>query len=779
MTPTDATEPKAAVSRTRLLAWSLYGVMAATALVITILNITTTKHLQHVESTWGDYALKEEARGYYLSEIRAAFGYGGLIHNFKNYVLRRDPGLAEAIDRDLSRLNFAIDQYRSITADQTELAALDQIAAVSKRYGEQIVIARELVSQGASPEDVDRRVRVDDTPALTALNVLEINWSAARNRIAEASTESLSNGRSSLLAASASLGGVFLLGAGLFFLLRREGVERMRIVRTMRRIKGALEEQLERRRQAERDLLNKSNAVDALSEGILITDPTQPDNPITFVNPAFERITGYAAEEVIGMNCRFLQGDDRNQEAVKEIREALRDARPVSVIVRNYRKDGQLFYNSLHIAPAFDDQDRLVSFVGVIHDVTERMEMQKALRESERRLLAILDNLVDGIVTMDLEGRIESFSASAERIFGYSKEEVVGNNVSMLFSESERLRPDGYIRSCQRGELTAVYAVGPREVEGLAKDGRIIPLELAVSEIKAGNRRRFVGSVRDITRRKMTEEQLVQAQKVEAIGQLTGGLAHDFNNLLTAVIGNLELLERLYGEDEKAGRWIATALSAARTGCQLTNRLLAFARRQTLEPEIVDLNALVVEFEDLLRHTPGRNIDVRIDLADPPLPVLIDRDQLETALLNLVINSRDAMPDGGTLTIRTSFRELGAGDLVEIRDAVPGIYAAISVADTGHGIPEDVKDRVFDPFFTTKEVGKGTGLGLSMVYGFVRQSNGFIQVLSSKGKGTEFTLYLPKVTDLTRHGLEPRADRQSTSADKRFLAGERVVKSSS
>jgi signal transduction histidine kinase/CheY-like chemotaxis protein len=254
----------------------------------------------------------------------------------------------------------------------------------------------------------------------------------------------------------------------------------------------------------------------------------------------------------------------------------------------------------------------------------------------------------------------------------------------------------------------------------------------------------YVAVKEDISERKATEERLRHSQRMETIGQLTGGIAHDFNNLLAIILGNLQLLEERRGHDRESRELITDAIWSTERGAQLTHRLLAFARRQRLNPKVTDLNHIVEEMAGLLRRTLGERIEIRELLAAGVWHTMIDRGQLESALLNLVVNARDAMPTGGVLTIATETAELprDLGNTGE--DVTPGEYVVLAVGDTGVGMPPEVLERIFEPFFTTKKFGEGSGLGLSMVYGFVRQSGGTITVDSTVGRGTQVRLYLPR-----------------------------------
>lgn len=377
-------------------------------------------------------------------------------------------------------------------------------------------------------------------------------------------------------------------------------------------------------------------------------------------------------------------------------------------------------------------------------DVTERRQAERALAESEARMRAVFDNAADGIVTIDESGIIDSFNPAAAKIFGYAPGGVVGKSVALLMPEPERSRHDGYVRRYLETGRGRVIGIGPREVTGLRADGSLFPMDLAVSEMRVNGRRLFIGIARDISRRKETERRLQQAVKMEAVGQLTGGIAHDFNNLLTVILGNLELLEGHVRQDRPERKLLATARRAVDRGADLTRRLLAFSRRQALKPEATDVNALISEAIELLRRTLGEQVSIETALSDALWPAMVDGGQLESALLNLAINARDAMPGGGRLGIETVNVELDADYAARHADVVPGRYVSVAVSDTGSGMAPDVLARVFEPFFTTKAPGKGSGLGLSMVFGFVKQSGGHVNISSEVGRGTTVNLFLPR-----------------------------------
>ena len=363
----------------------------------------------------------------------------------------------------------------------------------------------------------------------------------------------------------------------------------------------------------------------------------------------------------------------------------------------------------------------------------------------EAHLRSILETVPEAMIVIDEDGLITAFSAAASSLFGYRPEEVIGHNVKMLMPAPYRAGHDEYIGRYLRTNDPHIIGYG-RIVTGLAKDGATFPMELAVGEASANGQRIFTGFVRDLTVRQRMEEELRQSQKMEAIGQLTAGLAHDFNNLLTVITGNLEMLEPGLA-DPGQRELLHEAQSAAGDGAKLTAQLLAFGRRQPLNPKPVDVVALVASVGGLLRRTLGESIDLQTIAHGPPLRSVVDGQQLQNALLNLAINARDAMPDGGRLAVEVSEVRLDADYAQMYPQVRTGRYVLIAVTDTGSGMSEEVRSRAFEPFFTTKPSGAGTGLGLSMVYGFVKQSGGNVQLYSERGQGTSVRIFLPLAED--------------------------------
>ena len=386
----------------------------------------------------------------------------------------------------------------------------------------------------------------------------------------------------------------------------------------------------------------------------------------------------------------------------------------------------------------------------------ENREVVIALKTSEERTRAIMENIADALVTMDSKGIVESVNSAALDLFGYEADELLGENVSQLVGEGDRARHDGYIQRYLGGGEGRIIGKGPREVSGVRKDGEMLELELAVSEVWIGNERVFIGAMRDISERKRLEAHLRQTQKMEAVGQLTGGVAHDFNNLLAVILGNAELLEDRIGADNPQ---VQAVIRAAGRGSELTQQLLAFSRLKPLRPRVLDPVQLLGGMSALLTRTLAETIEVRFLTGDDIGRIETDPAQMESALLNLAINAGQAMPEGGELTIEIAIETIDRRAAAEMTDVAPGDYVTVAVTDTGVGMAPEVLARAFEPFFTTKPVGEGSGLGLSMVYGFARQSGGFASIESEPRRGTTVRLYLPRVeAEAPDPELEPETE---------------------
>ncbi|GJE17008.1 PAS domain S-box protein [Methylobacterium marchantiae] len=604
----------------------------------------------------------------------------------------------------------------------------------------------------------------------------------------------------------------------------------------------------------------------------IITDPNLPDNPIVFANRAFLDLCGYSAEELVGRNCRFLQGPATDPADVARLRDSIAARRDVVVEIVNYHRDGSPFRNELYVSPVFDADGHLRYFFGSQLDVTRFRTEEGKLAESEARYRTLFDAIDAGfcIVEMrfntagrpidyrfvevnpaferqsglgDVEGRwisdvlpdieprwletygdvaltgnpvrFESGAVALGRWFDVHAlriGEPVQRRVAILFNDiTDRREAETVLRTTARERTTErdlvwrasrdllvicgfdgrYRAVNPAWTEmlgwpadaliGARFDAFVHPddREAADNAMKVllggavldnldirqraadGSERwiswnaipqgdHFYAAGRDVTERKALEEQLRQSQKLEAVGQLTGGVAHDFNNLLTVIRSSTDLLRRPDLPEERRRRYVDAISDTVTRAAKLTGQLLAFARRQSLSPEVFDVAKSVASVADMVGTLTGARIRVETqidtgrDAAGQPLSCLIDADpsQFDTALVNMVVNARDAMDGEGRLTIRV--RRASIIPAVRAHPRIRGDFVAVSVSDTGTGMAPEMLDRIFEPFFTTKGVGQGTGLGLSQVFGFAKQSGGEVVVESHLGQGTTFTLYLPR-----------------------------------
>ncbi len=504
-----------------------------------------------------------------------------------------------------------------------------------------------------------------------------------------------------------------------------------------------------------------------------------PEGHVLSWNRGAELISGYHADEIIGrhFSCLHPLEDVAAGKPERELELAALDGR-YEEIGERVRRDGSRFLANVVITAIPGPDGRPRGFGKFARDITARLAAEDLVKVGATRLRSlidtVLDTVVEGLVTIDRHGIIQSYNKACASLFGYAPEEVLGRNVDILMAEPCHSEPDRHIPACLETGGAKIIGIG-REVMGRRKDGSTFPMELAVGESPQGGNQAFVGTIRDLTERREADkqrEQLRQAQKMEAVGQLTGGLAHDFNNLLAIIIGNLDLLREIRQDDLVTEDLVRDALESALRGADLTRRLLAFSRRQPLQPERADINEVIGGIVKLLTRTLGENIAIELALFPTVWPVQIDRGQFEAAIANLATNARDAMPRGGTLLIDTRNGRLDEAYAEAHSEVIAGEYVVIEVSDSGCGMPPEILTRIFEPFFTTKEQGKGTGLGLSMVFGFIKQSGGHITVYSEAGKGTTFRLYLPRLEDAAITQDERSAEPASRGGSETILVVE-------
>ena len=508
-------------------------------------------------------------------------------------------------------------------------------------------------------------------------------------------------------------------------------------------------------------------AVARQNDILLITEAEPIDGPdgpkIVYVNDAFERRTGYSRAEVIGKTPRILQGPKTQRHELDRIRQSLKKWQPVRAELINYTKSGEEFWLELDIVPLADDKGWFTHWVAIERDISERKKADHALHTNEERFRLVSKAAGNAIWECDLGDQSQWYSDGMKEIFGHDPEQDqkgsdvweasihpedaprVAEALDRLKSGRQDILFEQYRFRCADGSWAIVE---DRAFAVRDPDGRAV---------------RILGCMTDITERVHLESSLRQAQKMEAVGQLTGGVAHDFNNLLTVILGNAEILEEELSNQPDLQKLAKMSLEAADRGAELISRLLAFSRKQVLQPKVIDAAQLIQGMDGLLRRTLPESIDIEIIRAGGLWKIEADAPQLKSALLNLAVNARDAMPDGGNLTIEASNAMLDDAYVAMKSGLKPGQYVVISVSDTGHGIPKEHLRKIFEPFFTTKEVGKGSGLGLSMVFGFVKQSGGHVRVYSETGEGTSFKLYFPR--SLTAE------DRTEVNVRNRKIAG--------
>ncbi len=384
---------------------------------------------------------------------------------------------------------------------------------------------------------------------------------------------------------------------------------------------------------------------------------------------------------------------------------------------------------------------------GTVVDISEHKRTDEALRDSQERLLGIISSAMDAIITVDGNQKIIVFNRAAEQIFRCPAAEALGQTIDRFIPQRFREGHREHIRSFGQTGVSSRSMYSPGTLMGVRADGEEFPVEATISQVKTASETLYSVILRDISVRKRTEDELRQAQKMEAVGHLAGGIAHEFNNYLGIIMGYSDLMEEEQVENESLRLGLSEIKGATQKAASLTRQLLAFSRKQLIEPTVLDLNASVWEAHKLLRRLIPANIDV-IPVLNPDLgKVKADPAQIQQILINLVVNARDAMPQGGKISIETAGVVLDEEFASRHFDVISGDYVMISVSDNGEGIDPDHLPRIFEPFFTTKQAGKGTGLGLSTTYGIVKQSGGHITVSSVRGRGTTFRVYFPKLAE--------------------------------
>ncbi|WP_315761383.1 MULTISPECIES: PAS domain S-box protein [unclassified Bradyrhizobium] len=626
-----------------------------------------------------EHYLTEAARDHFAERERL---YSAAVESSSDAIL------TESLDGTITGWNPAAEQVFGYSAQQAVGRNIDLILPADRICEGQDILAR--VGRGERIQQYETiRLRKDGSPIQVSLSIAPIKSPSGQ-----------------------------ITGASMI----------ARDITESRRTEQALRQQTEERRRI----------FESSQDLILITDRK---GMLVQVSPSAETILGYTPAEMIGRSAAdFLHPDDLKK-ARGEMRASRRGQRARSSDSRYMHKDGRVV--TLSWTASWSEPVQRHFFIG--RDMTESRLAQETLRESEQLARNIVETALDAFVQIDDRGSVLNWNSQAEKIFGWPRAEILGKDVFDLISvdqDRDELRA-ALGRVLLTGGSDGLVGGRRREIMVRRRDGREFKAELSVTALKTRSGFVFNGFFRDLTDKIAAEERIRQSEKMEAIGQLTGGIAHDFNNILTVITGTIEILAGAVAKEPQLAAITKMIDEAAGRGAALTQQLLAFARRQPLQPREIDINTLVIDTAKLLRPTLGEQIEIESVFQDESCVAHVDPNQLATAIINLALNARDAMPNGGKLILETGWADLDEAYASLYNDVRPGRYAMIAVSDSGTGIPSAILDKVFNPFFTSKGPGKGTGLGLSMVYGFVKQSAGHIRIYSEEGHGTTIRMYLP------------------------------------
>lgn len=496
--------------------------------------------------------------------------------------------------------------------------------------------------------------------------------------------------------------------------------------------------------------------VEQASDGIFVSDS---DGFYVDVNSAGCSMLGYSREELLGRHIRDVIDISETDKLASELA-ALRAGKTTSGEWHFLRKDKSSFVGEVTAKQLPDG--RIQAFLRDVSDRKRDEEHQRQLmaqlekseaqaREQHALVRSIFEGAPDAIAVSDTDRHILMVNPAFSRMFGYESGDLIGASTSMLYADPDEFGTQlSFLAKLEEDNRV----LSPRIIRFRRKDGTAFPGEIVTARYATGIPRGYVAIIRDISLEQKKEEELRQAQRLDALARLTGGICHDFNNLLAVILGNLQLLEMKI-EDRHLKEYIQEAEQATEMGARLSQRLMTFNRQRTLAPVACDLNDQVAQVLELLRRTLGENVNITISLANDLWQTLIDPSEIDNAILNLAINARDAMPDGGMIWIKTQNTEVEENQATDVLPA--GKYVTLSLTDNGAGMPPEVLRRAFEPFFTTKEPGKGTGLGLSSIYGLVKECGGHIAIESEVGHGTTVTLYLPKLDQSEASKPSPRS----------------------
>lgn len=482
----------------------------------------------------------------------------------------------------------------------------------------------------------------------------------------------------------------------------------------------------------------------------------------SLVNESFHKFTETSETDFEDITLAKFFPDQTNKITEDQDRQIVEYKQPMEFEAKWNGTAGDQYFSVLRF-PLLDDQGEVYAVGGIATDRTDQIKARKALRESEEQFRSLVESAPEAVIIANVLSKILLVNKQAEKLFKLSRGRLLRKKLSDLLPDID-LKSFIKMRSMSTDDSQAHQFASMNAYDG---EGLSVPVDVAISTTETESGLTITCLVRDVSDRSKLEAQLRQSQKMDAIGKLTGGMAHDFNNLLGVIIGNIDLAQRKIEKNSPEYQRMDTAKKAAGRGAELTKRMLAVARRQPLQPKATNINVIIKEMVDILPRTLGPDIEMKYDLNANAPDVLVDQSGLENVFLNLAINSRDAMPNGGKFYLTTDVLHLTKENTLAMQeDMQAGTYVQISVTDTGEGMTKETLGRVFEPFFTTKERGKGTGLGLSMIYGFVKQSEGNIRIYSEPGVGTTLDIFLP----VTREKAEKRQieNNDSVKEESRF-----------
>lgn len=459
----------------------------------------------------------------------------------------------------------------------------------------------------------------------------------------------------------------------------------------------------------------------------------------SLVNESFRKSTESENPEIVGSSYSDFVSNHVSDVIHEQDRQVIELRRPMEFETKINGAAGDQYFSILRF-PLMDDEGEIFAVGGISNDRTDQIKARKALRESEEQFRSLVESAPDALLITNIRGKIVLVNKQAEKLFKLSRSKLLSKELAELLPDVEL---EKFIRTRSgNGEVSQIHQL--TSMEAFDADGLTVPVDVAISTTETESGLTITCLIRDVSDRTKLEAQLRQSQKMDAIGKLTGGMAHDFNNLLGVIMGNIDLAQRKIDKGSAEYQRMVTAKKAATRGAELTKRMLAVARRQPLQPKPTNINSIILEMADILPRTLGPDIEMSYNVNEDIPDVLVDQSGLENVFLNLAINSRDAMPNGGKFYITTDVLHLTRDNALALQDDMePGTYVQVSITDTGEGMTQETLGRVFEPFFTTKERGKGTGLGLAMIYGFVKQSEGNLRMYSEPGVGTTLDMFLP------------------------------------